>query len=132
MKSKTPLALMEQLVMVLVFALAAALCVSYFVVSDRLSRRNALEDRALVSAQNTAETIKLCHGDYEQAAAQLDGIWAEGVLAVHTGEDFSVFVTPENSGDPLLGRARVEVFSNQDDAKLLELTVAWQEVNGHG
>ena len=34
MRSKTPLALMEQMVMVLVFALAAALCLQVFVVSD--------------------------------------------------------------------------------------------------
>lgn len=132
MKSKTPLALMEQLVMVLVFALAAALCVSCFVAADRLSQRNAMEDRAVLAAQNAAETIKRCQGDYEQAAALLDGTWAEGVLAVHTEEDFSVFIVPEDSGDPLLGQARVEVFSDGDDAKLVELTVAWQEVSGHG
>lgn len=34
MRSKAPLVLMEQLVMVLVFALAAALCVQVFVLSD--------------------------------------------------------------------------------------------------
>ena len=50
MKSKTPLALMEQLVMVLVFALAAALCVSCFVAADRLSDRYAVRDDAVLEA----------------------------------------------------------------------------------
>ena len=35
MRSKSPLALMEQVVMVLVFALAAALCIQVFVFSDQ-------------------------------------------------------------------------------------------------
>ncbi|MEI3306106.1 MAG: hypothetical protein V8R40_08850 [Dysosmobacter sp.] len=47
MRSKAPLALMEQLVMVLVFALAAALCVQVFVLSGQTSRWNAARDRAL-------------------------------------------------------------------------------------
>ena len=34
MKSKAPLALMEQMVMILVFALAAALCLQAFVKSE--------------------------------------------------------------------------------------------------
>ena len=41
MKSKAPLALMEQLVMVLVVALAAALCLQAFTLADQISRRNA-------------------------------------------------------------------------------------------
>ena len=38
MRSKAPLALMEQMVMVLVFALAAALCLQAFALADRISR----------------------------------------------------------------------------------------------
>ena len=58
MRSKAPLALMEQLVMVLVFALAAALCVQVFVLSSRTSRWNESRDRAVVEAQNAAELLK--------------------------------------------------------------------------
>jgi Tfp pilus assembly protein PilX len=57
-RSKTPLALMEQLVMVLVFALAAALCVQVFVLSDRTSRYGEARDRALLEAQSAAEALK--------------------------------------------------------------------------
>ena len=46
MRSKAPLALMEQMVMVLVFALAAALCLQAFALADRISRQNAERDQA--------------------------------------------------------------------------------------
>lgn len=52
MKSKAPLALMEQMVMLLVFALAAALCLQAFVQSDRLSRESEARDHAAVLCQS--------------------------------------------------------------------------------
>ena len=60
MRNKAPLALMEQLVMLLVFALAAALCLQVFVLSDQLSRRCEERDRVVVVAQNAAEIMKSC------------------------------------------------------------------------
>ena len=51
MKSKAPLALMEQMVMLLVFALAAALCLQAFVQSDRLSRESEARAHAAVLCQ---------------------------------------------------------------------------------
>ena len=60
MRSKSPLALMEQLVMVLVFALAAALCVQAFVLADGRSQQTVDRDHALLEAQNVAETLKSC------------------------------------------------------------------------
>ena len=41
MKNRTSLVLMEQLVMVLVFALAAAVCLTVFAEADRISRETA-------------------------------------------------------------------------------------------
>ena len=46
MKSKAPLALMEQIVMLLVFALAAALCLQAFVKSDQISRESQARSNA--------------------------------------------------------------------------------------
>ena len=132
MKRKTPLALMEQLVMVLVFALAAALCVSCFVTADRLSRRNAVRDDAVIAAQNAAEVLKDCRGDYERAAAVLNGTLEHGVLKLSGEETFYLVVTPADSGDPLLGRATVEAYAAADEEELFALTVSWQEVGGHG
>ena len=58
MKSKAPLVMMEQIIMVLVFALAAALCLQTFVLSGNLSKRIEAEGRAVIEAQNAAETMK--------------------------------------------------------------------------
>ena len=63
MKSKAPLVLMEQMVMLLVFALASALCLQAFVKSGDLSQRSAARDRAAVEAQNAAETLRSQSGD---------------------------------------------------------------------
>ncbi len=47
MKSKAPLVMMEQMVMILVFALAAALCLQAFVLSNSLSEQGQARDQAL-------------------------------------------------------------------------------------
>ena len=54
MRSKAPLAMIEQTVMVLVFALAAALCLQVFVWCDRQSRDSAARDQAVLCAQSAA------------------------------------------------------------------------------
>ena len=58
MKSKAPLAMMEQLVMVLVFALAAALCLQTFVLSGKISKKTEAKNRAVTEVQNAAEIMK--------------------------------------------------------------------------
>lgn len=58
MKNKAPLVMMEQIVMVLIFALAAALCVQTFVLSGKISKMTEAKTRAVTEAQNMAETMK--------------------------------------------------------------------------
>ena len=58
MKHKPPLILMEQMVMLLVFALAAALCLQAFVKSDGLSKDSEVRDQAVTLCQNAAETLR--------------------------------------------------------------------------
>lgn len=142
MKSKAPLALMEQLVMVLVFALAAAVCLQVFVVSDRMSRQSEARDRAVLAVQSAAETMKQVRGDGEQAARQLGGAWDGQVwdLAYHEdwtlAEDggdavYRVRVTTVDSGQPLLGMAEVTA-EHQDGEVLFQVSAAWQEVDEDG
>ncbi|MDY3985979.1 hypothetical protein [Dysosmobacter sp.] len=138
MRSKAPLALMEQLVMVLVFALAAALCVQVFVLSDRTSRRNGARDRAVLAAQNAAEELKSVHGDFALAADLYGGTW-NGQLWGRSydeswgrdGDAYHVLVIPADSGEALLGSAEVTVYTAEGDV-LVSLPVAWQEVADHG
>ena len=62
MKSKAPLVLMEQIIMLLVFALAAAICLQAFIKADALSSANANRDKAVILAQSTAELIRSNEG----------------------------------------------------------------------
>lgn len=142
MRSKTPLALMEQVVMILVFALAAALCLQIFVFSDQISRRNEEIDGAVLLAQNTAETVKRC-GGIEGAAEILGGEIEQMMWSSYYHEDltpaldresawYHVDTLPENSGVEGLGQAHIAVFRFDESEALFSLTVAWQEVDGDG
>jgi len=142
MRSKTPLALMEQVVMVLVFALAAALCLQVFVVSNRMSERNKDIDHAVFLAQNTAEMLKAC-GGVEAAADAVGGENRQMMWSSYYNEDlilvpdqarayYEVNTLPESSGVEGLGKATVEVFRFGGNEALFSLTVGWQEVSGNG
>ena len=67
-KSKAPLVMLEQMVMLLVFALAAALCLQAFVKSDQMSRNSEARDRAMILCQSAAEAIRQTNGDFPAAA----------------------------------------------------------------
>jgi type II secretory pathway pseudopilin PulG len=131
MRNKAPLALIEQLVMLLVFALAAALCMQVFVKADRLSRRDAAQSHAVLTAQNAAETLKSTAGDYAAAAAAYGGVWDGEVWVLDVPEetDCHVEVTPAAQTQPLLGEATVTAYA-ADGEVLVQLPVAWQEANG--
>ncbi len=58
MKHKTSLLLMEQLIMVLIFALAAALCLNLLAKSREISLETARREEAAFLAQNAAELLK--------------------------------------------------------------------------
>lgn len=152
MKSKAPLLLMEQMVMLVVFALAAALCVQAFVRSDGASRRNEARDRAVVLCQNAAELIQHS-GDVEAALTELHGEVYEDNGSYHSFYDedmnyirsqpgcgmeapetvYRLEVTPVDAGVGGLGKARVEVVSIQDGTSVFAIEVAWQEeVADHG
>lgn len=152
MKSKAPLLLMEQMVMLVVFALAAALCVQAFVRSDGSSERSQARDHAVVLCQNAAEVIRHT-GDIESALMQLHGevyedngvyraFYDEEMNYLHsvpwcgTGAPVSVYrleVRPVDTGVSGLGRVSVEVVSIEDGASVFALDVAWQEeVSAHG
>ena len=142
MKNKAPLALMEQLVMTLVFALAAAVCLQVFVFSEQMSRRNEIMDRAVLAAQSAAETVKYTRGDYQQAAQISGGSWdgthwyllfqKNGHPADHNREaDFRLYVSTVDSGQPLLGMAEIRA-ETADGQVLFVIPAAWQEVDEHG
>lgn len=136
MKSKAPLSLMEQLVMLLVFALAAALCLQIFVVSSRISRECETRDRAVAVVQNAAETLKSTRGDLEAATQLYGGICREGQWrmgfdeawqeASPEGALYCLVVTVTEQENPLLGTADVTV-QNREWETIFQIGAAWQE-----
>lgn len=113
MKNKTSLLLMEQLVMILVFALAAALCLQAFAQAKTISRETERLDRAVTLAQNAAELLKATGGDAELAEA--------------LGQDgYSLHITEKNPTVPGLAQAEIQVFFGE--TPLFSLETGWQEV----
>lgn len=141
MRSKAPLVLMEQMVMLLVFALAAALCMQAFVKSDQLSRQIVDRDQAVSLCQNAAEALRAAKGDFSRAAELLEaGEYDEDSLKIHYTEDwtlaedtrYTLGASRLEEEQPGLGKASVWLRDELEDTELFRLEVAWQEVSGHG
>ena len=127
------LLLMEQLLMTLVFALAAALCLRAFALADSLSHRAETRDFVLRQAQNMTELCRADRGDLAAAAAAYGGSWNGSVWRCGWDADgnlvegdaacwVEVTLLPEEG---LLGRAQVRAGSAKDGL-LSEFPAAWQ------
>lgn len=125
MKNKASLVLIEQLIMTLVFALAAAVCLQIFVKADSISRQTERLGQAQVLAQNGAEAIKAADGDLAQAAKHLGASLDEQTLLLEK-EDLVLTVSVIPSSVAGLGQAQITV--SYEDVPLLELVTGWQEV----
>ena len=110
MKNKTSLLLMEQLVMILVFALCAALCLQCFMAADRISRETGLRDEAVLLAQNTAESLKA------------------GAPIPEAPDRLTLFVEELPAETPGLKTATISVYNAETGDPLICFTTGWQEV----
>lgn len=115
MRGKTSLVLMEVLVMVLVFSLAAAACLRCFVWADRTAEETQQKDQAVILAQNAAEAVKICGGDIPAARE---------MVAIPQG--LCLEITPLSSEIPGLGEAEIAV-NNDAQERVFSLVIAWQE-----
>lgn len=79
MRNKAPLALMELLIMLFVFAL----CLQAFSLSNRISAKNEARDHAVVQAQNAAELFQYYEGDGRSAASDHGGSWDGSTWRIH-------------------------------------------------
>ena len=111
MRSKASLFLMEQLIMVLVFALAAALCLQVFVRAEEISLESARRDDAVIVARNAAELLK----------AGRDATEAEA-------DPYELRIQELPSEIPGLGQTEIAVLFEGE--ALYVLTVGYQEVGG--
>lgn len=129
MKRKAPLVLMELVIALGVFALAAALCLQAFSLADKTSRQAETLDRAVLLAQNGAEAVKHCRGDLSAAAALLDGKAAEGKLEVRQDGLTLTAVLREEGALPL-GQAELVVTDGAGQTVFC-LTASWQREAPH-
>lgn len=113
MKHKTSLLLVEQLVMILVFAVAAALCLQVFAKSRDISEETAHRDTAVVLARNAAERLKATDGNLQAAEA-------------FSRDGYKVTVVSLPSSIP--GLAQAEIAVTFEEEKLFSLETGWQEV----
>lgn len=142
-KSKSPLILMEQVIMVAVFALAATVCVKVFVQAELMSKRMCATDRAVVLCQTAAETLKAEKGSYEAVVRRLTENPAEGTitdrgLCIYYKEDWIpteditvseyVLLLKEEAPERNVVNGTVQVLMTNDGTLLFELPVSRQEV----
>lgn len=125
MKDKAPLSLMELGIMVLVFAVTAALCLKAFALADTRSRSLLQQEEALLLAQSAAETVKHCDGDLAEAAALL-----EDSLLQAQQNGLQLVIAPEAAALSGFGKASVRVLDGAGQ-ELVCLPAAWQEVKAH-
>ena len=137
MRSRTPLVLMEQMVMLLVFALAAALCLQVFVQSDNISTDEQALCRAAFLCQSAAEVIRSRGGDTDhalsEAAELLGGRYEEGWLSVEFDEDWNAVpggacrLTATGVPSETEGLHMALVTAQHGGETVFEIHVAWQE-----
>ena len=128
MNSKSPLVMLEQLIMLLVFALVAAMCLQAFALADSHADTNMARDAAILEVQKTAEVIKYCGGDMERAANMLGGEWSENSLCLAC-EGFTVKAEYLDGGLELLGKARIFAETAEQEC-LFEVSLGWQKGGG--
>lgn len=134
MRSKAPLAVIEQVIMLLVFALAAAVCLRGFAWAHSTSIYNRNCDMAMLQAQNAAAIIQNNGGDLFQAAQIMGGQTNGERWGIHYNEKWErtdaqgefVLLVQFRPSPALVSVAQITVFN--ESGLLAELTVSWQEV----
>lgn len=135
MKSKAPLALIEILIMILIFALASALCMNIFLWSEKKSEAVELRDRAAADVQTAAECLKFRKGDFEEAAGDSGGEWhadrSGGKEIWESDRDDMTIVMEQSIPDTNgLGKAVVSAVSTEGE-EIFSVAVYWQtSLNG--
>ena len=112
MKHKASLVLMEQLIMLLVFALAAAICLGLFAGAGELSRETRQLDTGVFLAQTAAEGLKA--GNHPETMALPEG--------------YRITIEEAVTDIPRFTQATITVFFREEP--VYRLTTGYQEVGG--
>ena len=111
--SKTPLFLMEILIMLLVFSISAAVCLQVFSGAKQISEESKTLDAAVLHAQNAAEYWKSTHGDLEETASLMGVLPGEDGFKVYDEENWLhvEFTCQEQTANIVVYQGKTEVFS---------------------
>ena len=137
-QSKAPLVMMEQVIMVLVFALAAALCVQAFVKARSISVHLSEENHAMNVSQTLAETLKAYHGDLDAVCDRIGGEVKEDGIILYYDSDWNPASAEEEAGfeasfvqkdiGKLCSYGEITVSDAENGREISSMEVAWQEV----
>jgi len=141
MKSKSSLVLIEQLLMLLVFAICAAVCLSVFNYANQVSAQNQMKIQAIQHTQNIAERIQGFDqdilNDKEKLAKELnayattdtvmlyyDYAWqtVDKPAAVYTLQIKEMLGSKDN-----LGQISMTMLHIAEDKIIFEIPIAWQK-----
>ncbi|WP_337663590.1 hypothetical protein [Suilimivivens sp.] len=86
---KTSLFLMELIIAILFFSLAATICIQLFVKSHMISERSIALNHSILLAQNTAEIFYATNGDPEKMASLLGCGESSGTAAIADSDNAS-------------------------------------------
>lgn len=86
---KTGLFLMELIIAILFFSLAATICIQLFVKSHMISERSIALNHSILLAQNTAEIFYATNGDPEKTASLLGCGESSGTAAIADSDNAS-------------------------------------------
>ena len=120
--SKTPLFLMELVIMLLVFSVSAAICLQVFACAKRISEDSGRLDAAVIQAQTVAECWKATHGDLEKTAEMIGVSVAENGFIVYDEENqLSLEFTCEGPrADMIVRSEEKEIFSLCSEAVMID------------
>lgn len=96
-RSKMPLLLTELSLMLLVFSLCAAICLSVFAASRKTARESGALGNAAAWAQSAAEAYRAANGDARNAAALIGAEGTDGGFTCYLNDAWEQ--TDEDGGD---------------------------------
>ena len=136
-RSKSTLFLMEQLIVILIFAICAAVCVQIFVSSYLTTVESKDRSNALIAAESCAESYKATFGNLAETAELLGGELspeADAIAVLYDkqwqvcGEADAVYIlrltAARPAADSSLVLGDIFVFKNTDKEAIVAFTTA--------
>lgn len=111
--------------MILVFALAAAVCLQAFVYANGLSRRGEKENIAAAHAQEVIEMCKAYAGDWQKVVWEMPGQIEGDTLEFPFEQDHMTVQITKTDANEYLINAKVIVF-DEDKKEIYHVAAAWQ------